>query len=626
MLFLSYAEEDGPIAQKLAEWLRRADVEFYMWEDPSQRGGRWIPQIERRITEADAFLALMSPSFISSPWCHRESELAILREEDLAAKDSAASFIRVLQIGEVQHGRAGLLRLYDWLDLTSPSAWDDTLKALVANIRASGRTELPSTKATTVSTKSPSFRNRDDELERVLRGLTNAAGPHFWLVIAPPQLGKTWFIDHVAAKILEEPVSWTARRVDLREHSDDVRADAATILMHLFDLRPPVRLEDETFRGIAQGILAQGKPHLCLLDSAELLGDETTATLRSALSQIYKLVQRPGNNQVRLGVIVAGRRDAPWRGVTPSPRISPLPLTEFTVDVIKDALDDLAHDMGSNGLGLKELQDNALLVHRLTEGLPALLVPCLRWIQREQWLGMERLASLEPFERLAQPYIHDSLLSRDSLLPSGGDPDGDRQRALRQGLRVLTPYRLFTQSHLRHHIGTDSRFRGAFDDTEWSMEDLWDSISHTALLERPLDEPWQQIQRAIRRLLCRYFYKSDEQRADAHRKARVFAEIWSDGQNGKEQAIGLVECLWHEAAALKFSHSATLQQELPESARTLALSLRPSSAYTAAELREYAVNRMQNDDEFEDTLSEFPGLFSRLVRIVAQPEVSPDER
>ena len=43
----------------------------------------------------------------------------------------------------------------------------------------------------------PVFLNREQELENVLRGLTNASGPHFWLVVGPPQLGKTWFLDRI---------------------------------------------------------------------------------------------------------------------------------------------------------------------------------------------------------------------------------------------------------------------------------------------------------------------------------------------------------------------------------------------------------------------------------------------
>src|SRR5579872_6016989 len=39
----------------------------------------------------------------------------------------------------------------------------------------------------------PKFRNREHELEEVVSALDNDAADHFWLYVAPPQLGKTWF-------------------------------------------------------------------------------------------------------------------------------------------------------------------------------------------------------------------------------------------------------------------------------------------------------------------------------------------------------------------------------------------------------------------------------------------------
>ena len=392
----------------------------------------------------------------------------------------------MLKILDAPYPDAGFLGSYEWLDLTSPENWDRALRGLADNLAPSSRAESASSEATIPGPESPSFRNRDDELERVLRGLTNAAGPHFWLVIAPPQLGKTWFMDHLAAKMLEEPNGWAARRVDVREHPDEMRGDAALLLAHLFGLSRP-----STSGGIAQGILKGKKPYLCLLDSAELLEEETASTLRSCLSEIYRLVQRAGNNDVRLAFIVASRRDDEWRGVTPN-RLSALPLTEFKIDVVQDALQDLARQMGRT-FAASELQENAKLVHRLSEGLPALLVLCLRWIQTEEWLGMERLKSQRLFEKLAQPYIQQGLLSQDSLFPWSREHDGEQQQlALEQAFRVLAPYRLFTQSHLRHHFQSDPVFKRVVEDVEWSMEDLWNAISNTALLSRPLDEPWQE--------------------------------------------------------------------------------------------------------------------------------------
>jgi hypothetical protein len=618
MLFLSYAEEDSESARRIAEWFRGRDIKVYLWEDPEQRGGRFLTQIERAMNRSDGFLALMSPGFIRSPLCHREAELAIHLEEDLQASDPDAKFIRVLLVENTPYGKADFLRSYDWLDVTSQEKMHRVLSGVADGFGRSRREESTVSGETQSELASPSFRNREEEVDKVLHGLTNTAGPHFWLVIAPPQLGKTWFMDHVAAKLLEAPVTWESRRVDVREYPEATRSNITLLLMELFGLARPAQTEQDISRFIAQTILQRRKPHLCLLDSAELLPESTAIELRSHLSEIYRRVKYAGRKDVWLAFIVASRRDDEWRGVTPYPRLTLLPLTQFRIDVVRDALRGLAQQMGLDH-GSAELDQHAALVYRMSEGLPALLVLYLRWIQKEEWLDIERLENQEQFEALARDYIQE-LLSHDSLLPSNPERDDEPRRVLESAFRVLAPYRLFTQSHLRHHLERDRRFRAALEAVEWPIERLWNGISKTALLSRPLDEPWQETQAAIRRLLFRYFYKNSKQRVEAHQQARHFAEIWRDGQTGNEQVIGLIECLWHEAAALRLSQAADMEVALNRSARTFAEALRPSSLYTGAELRRSAARRMRNDEEFQETVSNIAGLFARLAQIVESTE------
>jgi hypothetical protein len=130
---------------------------------------------------------------------------------------------------------------------------------------------------------------------------------------------------------------------------------------------------------------------------------------------------------------------------------------------------------------------------------------------------------------------------------------------------------------------------------------------------------WQEIYPAIRRLLYRYFYRSDEDRALAHHEARKFVEIWADRQAGKEQVIGLLESLWHEACEIRLTQVAQMEERLTSAARTLSLGLRPSEAYTATELRAFAADRLRNDDEFRRVLGNDVGLLHRLSSIVRQP-------
>ena len=471
----------------------------------------------------------------------------------------------------------------------------------------------------THSLKAPLLHGRDDELEKVVRGLTSASGPHFWLIVAPPKLGKTWFLHRLSTGLQAiQPSGWLTTHVDLRNHPTDAPYEAERLIALLFGLDSVPVAEPLTAHEIAQQILGSRRSYLCLLDSAELLDENSADTLRSYLGHVHDLVQSAARTDIRLGVVVASRRDNEWRGVTPNPRLSLLPLRAFDLYAVEEALVVLAEDMGRT-FDVPTYKDYASRAYRITDGLPALLIHCLEWIRSQQWLGMERLESYKLFEAFAKPYIEEVLLADDSLFSSTSRKPGRMRHVLEQALLFLVPYRLFTQSHLRYHFDSDHVFADAVQAAGWSMGDLWRALSGTALLQRPLDEPWQEIHPAIRRLLYRYYYKSDEQRADAHRGAQKFVEVWADKQSGKEQVIGLVEGLWHEASFLRLTRSAEMASTLSESARKLSQALRPSAAYTAAELRTYAANRITQDEEFQEAVDNIAGLGVRLAEIVATP-------
>jgi hypothetical protein len=628
-LFLSYTQQDRDCGSEIAGWLTENGFEVYNWLDPAVGGGQFIEKIEAALQSADAFLALLSPSYLSSRWCRQERHLAMQREQDLQkAGEPNRAFVHVLRILETPDADLGFLRNYNWTDLTSPANRATMLSSLASRLRPDSAQGAATSQAVSPQPASPKFQNREDELDKVLRGLTNAGGPHFWLVIAPPQLGKTWFLQRVSSDpALSTGVDWVIRQADLRAEPPALRSDAAALLGRLFDRTPPPGSADDVVQDIALEIRRSRKPHLCLLDGAELLDKETAVTLRSYLSQIYHLVQEPGRNGVRLALIVASRRENDWRGVTPDPRLSPLSLTEFKVDVVQQALHELSEEMELTFAAVEQ-RKNAALVHRLTEGLPAVLVPCLQWIQAQEWLLMNRLESQQLFEKLAAPYIRDGLLTQRSLFLEGHEPADEALSTLEQAYRILAPYRLFTQSHLRYFLKSDPAFGSALNSAQWRMEDLWKAISGTALLTRPLDEPWQEIHPAIRRLLYRYYYNSPEQRAAAHSEARKFVEIWAESQSGKEQVIGLVECLWHEAIVLRLQSSAEMRQSemrqrLCQSAATLSRALKPSPAYTVEELRDYAADRMTSDEELQEAVSDVDSLFASLVEIVVTPPLEP---
>lgn len=646
-LFLSYAEADKGAADLIAARLQADGHEIFDWMAPTQRGRRFIEEIERGIKGAEAFIALLSPRFLGSRWCRRELEMAIQREEDLRARDPGATFIHVVHIATVRPADAGILGGYDWLDMISPERQGIAPGELAVRFPAprqpvagpvpgagsggssseppSQSSSPPSQPGDSVPSKQdePAFRNREDELHKLVHGVTTSGGPHFWLIVAPPQLGKTWLLDRIAAdSALSEPSSWIVRKVDARSEPPDVHRNTAALLGRLFELPRPATTAPDTLRGIAQTIIRSGQPHLCLLDSAELLNAETARDLRNCMSQIYHFVRKAHRKGIRLAFVVAGRDNKEWKGVIPRPSLTPLPLSEFTPDVVQDALVDLAAEMEFSEA---DIITYAQIVHRLTEGLPALIARCLRWIRDEEGVDMDRLQTRELFEQFSYPYIKQELLTSESLLPYGERQAEEPLRALVQAYRVLAPYRLFTQSHLRHHRESDDEFRVAMAATGWDMAGLWAAIDGTSLLRRPLNEPWQEIHGAIRRLLYRYFYSTDEKCVEVHNEAGKFVEDWTEGQTGKELARGLVECLWHESIALSPRGLAGKGQALIQTAERLSREIHETRAYMPPELRAFAVEQMHNDEEFQEAIGS-QEIFDRLVEIVATPGGPQHER
>jgi hypothetical protein len=624
-IFVSYAEEDRQIAGEIVRRLEANGHELFNWLDPAQRGKQITSNIEEGMRAANAYLALLSPSYLQSYWCKQELGIALRRDEVIKRLDPNATFIHVAAVAVVSPGEEGIVGNYDAIGMTGESR-EHGLSELVARFRGAasqasslagppdvsplpprGHPEIPASG----EGGEPKFRNRDDELRKVLNGLTNTAGKHFWYVVAPPQLGKTWFLQQVRDH--KELSHWTVRLASLREPSSEPARSDVTALLHLLFGEALLPGDEPPALRIARGILANG-PHLCMLDSAELLTRNTATDLRGHLGEIHRYV---AGEDGRFAFIAASRRDDDWKGVARA-RFNALPLTEFTIEVVERALSDLAGEMKKTPMPQTRMRDQAVRVHRVTEGLPALLVRCLQWVRDQQWLEMRRLEGQQQFERFAIPYIRQHLFTPAILLPEGSQDDG-KLAALIQAYRVLVPYRLFTQSHLRNYQENDSDFRAALQSAGWGLEDLWQGIKDTALLKRPHTEVWKEIHPPIRRLLYRYFYRTDEQRIGAQVEARKFVETWSDGLGGIEQAVGLVECLWHEAAALRIREPSLMEQRLTESARALSRGLRESGV-SLSELREYAGERMRSDGELEDAVGDGDGLLSRLVATVQHPE------
>jgi len=95
---------------------------------------------------------------------------------------------------------------------------------------------------------------------------------------------------------------------------------------------------------------------------------------------------------------------------------------------------------------------------------------------------------------------------------------------------------------------------------------------------------------------------------------------WAASQTGTDQVVGLVEGLWHNAAALRLEESAGVRDKLRKNASELGGALRESVSYSVPDLRSYAARRILADAELQETIGDKDGLADELADIVIARE------
>lgn len=614
-VFLSYAREDQAVADRLARWLRDKGIEPYWFQNEEQRGRRFVGEMERAIAEADLFVVLLSPNFLTSAWCRHERDLALLREIDFG---SDRQFIYVLKVAETSRPESGFLRSYDQLNATAPLT-EGKLKAIGLALDLDAEPEEAGQSALRPTVV---FRNRDDELDAVVNALTRSGGRDLWVIVSPPGMGKSWLLNQVHRSLMEKDSGWSERLVDVSEQPRELCTNAGRLLGTLLDVDvadPPdgEPIPDATLRRIAVTVSGRSRRQLYLLDSADRLDPVCAMHLRFAITEVYRRVQVGGNPATRLGMVIATRRPDEWRGLGSNPRyglrFQPYSLTEFGVDVVHTALRELNWDHGS-----ERRWDWAQELHRLSEGLPALLVRSLTWAVEHGFDDLTACSSDGVFDHVARPYISGDLLARKSLLPWRTDYERQSEHVLERTLQILATYRLFTLSHLRHHMELDASLQAALNEARWSRTDLWDALGRTSLCDQPVNELWQEIEPPIRRLLYRYYNRTGVDRVAAHVAARDFYLGWTPARTaGREQQVVLVECLWHEASRMVIVQPDDVA-DLPQVAANFAREFANSPIFEPGELRDFVVGRLRDDEEFQKLLQSYDGLFEMIVDAVAR--------
>jgi hypothetical protein len=613
-LFLSYADEDIRAAEGVARWFQGQGHEVI----PGGRGDAGADDpggsLENSISRADAFLALMTPAFLASPACRREREVALLRESRRA--EGQPQFVHVLEAQPTPYHEAGALRARRWYDMTEPRR-DAALSGLLLILLAaagSGRHAEDS-----APPEPPKFRNREEELDDIVEGLTSDGGIHFWRVTAQPRLGKSWFLDQIGIRLLRHPlVPWTVKLVDVSEKPPEVRTSAEALLGMLFGIGEMASVTQETILAIARRVIRGRRPHLCLLDGVELLDKETSVALRGYLSRIYLALDKGEYKGIRLSVIVASRGEGDrWAGISPSPRLRPCPLSEFKPEIVEEALTEVLSRLGRSADDSRELKRQTGRLHQLSEGLPVLLYRYLCWIHEDLGIGLDSLH--QQFDAITQPYIEQELLMPGSLLDPGVAATGLKRQVVKDAIRALVPYRVISRAHLNQHLGRNGALLPALAELHWSTDKLWQEVSRTDLFCVPQPEIWDVIYPPVRRLLCRYWYPGEDSQLELHREAEEFVRAWAGGVVGSDQAVPLAEILWHRSQVLRLSHAASTGDRLAELTRKLTLGLVESETYPLDRLRELAANRVAADAELAIVLADLSVPVDRLTDVIVMP-------
>jgi hypothetical protein len=256
-----------------------------------------------------------------------------------------------------------------------------------------------------------------------------------------------------------------------------------------------------------------------------------------------------------------------------------------------------------HGVSNETLRKWAVHVHRLCEGLPALLYKYLNWIHEQDFVDLDRLLFEDRiFNRLTQPYIEGELLSEGSLFGPGAAPTDEERECVGRALRFLVPYRLYTNAHLSQHLGPAGQLETHLTSLGWTLEKLLNAVGGTDLLYHPQPQPWEVIYSPIRRILCRYWYPSRPSSMQAHLDARQFVRKWGSSQTGTDKAVALIECLWHQTQVLTMNRAADRGQVLLRLARDLSNELLDTPGWTPDELRVFAARRISEDEELVEAI------------------------
>lgn len=626
VVFISYSHKDEQEKDALLNHLSVLDAKFTIWSDDQIAGGdAWELKIEQAISEASMGILLVTANFLNSEFIIKEEVPKLL----LRRKNDGMIVYPII-------AKACAWKKVDWLaklnvrPKNGTPIWkadenfvDDRLAIISEEVA-----DLLSTSIVPVDARQPKFQNREEELDEILSNLRKpVGGVCFWQILAPPQLGKSWFLSKLAVdlnKFEQGTKTWEVRRVNIKkeDNSLNLRSNIGTLLTQFFGVSIGEPVSNADVKNIARLIVTSKRYWLLLLDDAHLLSDEVAVLLRNILSDVDHQIRN--HNEARIAFVASSRRHFNYWGrqLPGFPRFNKRLLTPFTENVISITLRHML-DRDSVIIGNNDLAETAQSLYQITEGLPALLILYLGWIQENEYIfDKKELEEKELFGLLTKPYIEEKIISADSLLPAENDANQIKPKydVLGAALKELCSYRRFIMRYLDDWLSNEDNIKSSMPALKWSISDLHGALKRTYIMEPTSNDLWTVFYPAVRRLLFRYFYGTRSQQEEAHKRARKFYLAHWQEWDGTDRAIIIVEYLWHTSECLKLKKAGATEKLIIDFAREIFNDSVKSNLYSIQEIREIIMSRMGDDEEFQNSIYRIgPEVSKKLMLILKAP-------
>lgn len=612
-VFISYAEEDGGNAKKIVDILAKRGITSYFFEDPDKKNGVIIDNITKAFLDSKIFLVILSTNYQKSEWCKAEFEIAVNME--LEAKSKGEQYkVYILVTNNISTSELVFERRYGHIDLVN-DVGDKKLIGFVDNTLV----KVLNTPISDIKSRRGwlPFQNRETELFQLRTNLENPDGKHFFQVVAPPQMGKTWLLHRLHKElILTNEMKWLVQYIDFQICIDE-RSDIQKLLKSLnfqIDHIKDINKVDEMCLEVAYQIGSSNRYWLLLLDNANLMSNQVSQKLRLFLGELQKRLFPIGG---RIALVAAGRSEViSFKGQIPKPSFAPLELTTFSHDIVTKTVSNAARTKRETGGFLDYLEIAKRLVG-MTEGLPELITRYLDWMRGRGFaFSPEDLDTDSRYNEIVVNYIEEVLLSPKVLIPNNTNSDiqNELNKAWANFLLFMSSFRIVTRSHIRFVITENvAQKLLIFPQTSPDLLDAFGKVS--LVIPSKHQSMWHMIAPSVRKLLFHYSYRTYEEKIFVHKKNEELYDKWKSPVYGINVLYIFLEKFWHHLEQIRIFKltKGNTENDVEEYFQKMCHELKPDGE-SHFDLLVGIGNLISNDEEILTSLEEIEhGLHERIA-------------